>query len=147
MAFGATTQPPAPHGFGHEALFYEGTAAFLAHVTPFVRDGLDAGEAVLVVVDVDKIRALRDDLGSAAAAVQFADMAVVGANPARIIPVWRAFLSEHAGGDRASGASANRSGRSAGATSSSESTRHESLLNVAFADATPWWLLCPYDTS
>ncbi|MEX2394431.1 MAG: anti-sigma factor RsbA family regulatory protein, partial [Actinomycetota bacterium] len=27
------------------------------------------------------------------------------------------------------------------------SKRHESLLNLAFADASAWWLLCPYDTS
>ncbi|MBN1092964.1 MEDS domain-containing protein [Blastococcus sp. TML/M2B] len=42
---------PAPHaaaGFEHEALFYRDDDTFLAGVVPFVREGLDRGERVVV---------------------------------------------------------------------------------------------------
>src|SRR5258708_521441 len=35
--------------YQHEALLYQGTADFLHHAVPFIRDGLEAGEPVLVV--------------------------------------------------------------------------------------------------
>ena len=36
----------------------------------------------------------RSDLGPQEASVRYADMAEVGANPARIIPAWRDFVDE-----------------------------------------------------
>src|SRR4051812_37253811 len=76
-------------GFRHEALFYAGAADFVDATSAFIRDGVAAGEPVLAVVDEVKIEALREALGDEADAVVFADMADVGANPARIIPAWR----------------------------------------------------------
>jgi len=134
-------------GFRHEALLYSGEADFLIGTVAFIRRGLEAGEAVLVVESPAKVAALRRELGEDASSVHFADMSKVGSNPARIIPAWREFVAEH-GRD-------GKGLRGIGAPIWAERTpdelvecqRHESLLNVAFAGGLPWRLLCPYDIS
>src|SRR5262245_14796500 len=82
--------------FRHEALFYDGDDEFVALSAAFLRDGIENGEPSLVVVSAPKIGRLRAELGPLAAAVQFADMAEVGRNPARIIPAWHAFVATRA---------------------------------------------------
>jgi anti-sigma regulatory factor (Ser/Thr protein kinase) len=142
----ANTEAPDGRGseaFRHEALLYSGADGFMDGTLPFVRDGANAGDAMLVVVDAAKIERLRDALGADADAVEFADMADVGSNPARIIPAWRAFVDAHPG-RRLRGVGepiwAQRS-----AAELVECQRHEALLNLAFADAAGFTLLCPYD--
>jgi anti-sigma regulatory factor (Ser/Thr protein kinase) len=137
---------PAPDGFCHEALLYAGLPDLLAQTVPFIGDGLAAGDPVLVVVSAEKIDALRAELGDDADAVHFSDMEEVGGNPARIIPIWREFVREHgAEGRRLRGIGEPISGRRS-PDELIECQLHESLLNMAFADSPPWWLLCPYDT-
>jgi anti-sigma regulatory factor (Ser/Thr protein kinase) len=133
-------------GFRHEAMLYNGWPQFLAGTVGFIRDGLAAGEPVLVVESREKIDRLRDALGDDAERVMFADMADVGANPARIIPAWREFVDVHgADGKRLRGIGEPIwKGRTDDELV--ECQRHESLLNVAFAGGQPWYLLCPYDT-
>ena len=135
---------PHNESFRHEALLYAGQSGFVSGTLPFIRDGLASEEAMLVVVSQEKIDLLRHGLGSDADAVHFADMAEVGMNPARIIPAWYDFVNEYRG-RRLRGI-----GEPIWASRSSaeliECQRHESLLNVAFAEAPAWWLLCPYDT-
>ena len=133
--------------FRHEALFYGDRTEFLAGTVPFITAGIAEREPVLVVESRQKIDLLRDALGGQAEAVLFADMAQVGANPARIIPAWQDFVSERgAEGRRLRGIGEPIwSGRTPDELV--ECQRHESLLNVAFGDGQPWWLLCPYDTS
>src|SRR5919206_3552005 len=82
--------------FRHEALFYAGRDDFVRRTAAFLRDGIEAEEPALVVVDAAKIALLREELGDAVAGVQFADMAEVGTNPARIIPAWREFVTRSA---------------------------------------------------
>lgn len=131
--------------FRHEALLYASRDEFLAGCLPFVRDGLHAGEPVLVVEAAERSDLLRGALGTDAERVVWADMAEVGANPARIIPAWRDFVDRH-GGKRLRGIGEpiwnGRDSEELG-----ECQRHESLLNVAFGDGQAWWLLCPYDTA
>lgn len=133
-------------GFRHEALLYAGDSDFLRRTGAFLRDGMEAGEPAFVVVEALKVDLLRDELGPDADRVRFADMADVGRNPARIIPAWHDFVAEHAGttpGIRGIGEPI-WAGRPA--VELVECQRHESLLNLAFADADDFWLLCPYDT-
>jgi anti-sigma regulatory factor (Ser/Thr protein kinase) len=133
--------------FRHEALLYAGEVDFLTGVLPFIRDGVAADEPVLVVVSAVRIGLLRSALGPDADRVAFADMADVGANPARIIPAWRDFVSANDVDRR----SARGIGEPiwAGRTPAElvECQRHETLLNLAFAGVPAWWLLCPYDTT
>ena len=132
--------------FRHEALLYAGMADFLAGTVPFVRGGVEAGEPVLVVETGAKIARLRAELGSDAKSVVFADMADVGANPARIIPAWRDFVNNHGGAGRRLRGIGEPIWNGRNPIELVECQRHESLLNTAFATGDPWWLLCPYDT-
>jgi len=127
------------------ALMYAGDDGFLDGTVPFVREGVERGEPVLVMVPGRKLDPLRSALARDARRVLFADMTEVGANPARIIPAWRRFVSEGAReGTRMRGVGEPIwAGRSA--EELVECQRHEALLNVAFADAAPMDLLCPYD--
>ncbi|HET9781061.1 MAG TPA: sensor histidine kinase [Candidatus Dormibacteraeota bacterium] len=132
--------------FRHEALLYSGNQSFVAGCVPFIRDGLDAGEPVLVVESAGHIELLRAALGADAEQVRWADMNAVGANPARIIPAWQDFVAEHGGdGKRLRGIGEPISNERS-ADELIECQRHESLLNVAFGKGPAWWLLCPYDS-
>jgi anti-sigma regulatory factor (Ser/Thr protein kinase) len=133
--------------FRHEALMYAGMADFLAGTVPFVRGGLEAGEPVLVVESAAKIALLRAELGPDADGVLFADMAGVGANPARIIPAWRDFVVQQGGAGRRLRGIGEPIWKGRSSDELIECQRHESLLNTAFATGDPWWLLCPYDTA
>jgi anti-sigma regulatory factor (Ser/Thr protein kinase) len=131
--------------FVHEAFFYRDPAEFLQGVLRFIREGLDAGEPILVVLSAAKIERLRDALRGDAELVSFADMAHVGANPARIIAVWRQFVDENEGRPIRGIGEPIWAGRSD--PELAECHRHESLLNVAFADTPMFRLLCPYDVT
>ncbi|MGI8794519.1 MAG: anti-sigma factor RsbA family regulatory protein [Acidimicrobiales bacterium] len=137
--------PAVPHDlFRHEALFYRGLSDFLAQTVAFVREGVDAAEAVLVAVAAHKIEAMRAALGAEASSVTFVDMSQLGVNPARIIPAWVDFLDEVPAGQGARGIgepiTADRP-----PLEIDECLLHERLLNVAFEDGRPWRLACPYD--
>jgi anti-sigma regulatory factor (Ser/Thr protein kinase) len=144
----ATASAPRRHRrtFSHEALLYAGDDEFADATLAFLRGGLEADEAMLVVVSAAKIAMLRAELGIDADRVQFGDMGEIGTNPARIIPAWREFVDAQPGGGAFRGI-----GEPIWAARSpaelAECQRHEALLNLAFADSAPWRLLCPYDTT
>jgi anti-sigma regulatory factor (Ser/Thr protein kinase) len=133
--------------FRHEALLYSGWAEFVAGTVPFIREGVKAGEPVLVVESAEKINMLRIALGDEAGAVMFADMAGVGGNPARIIPAWEDFVSRHGASGRRLRGIGEPIWKDRSPSELVECQRHESLLNTAFAHGRPWTLLCPYDTA
>ena len=147
MSAFAPISGPALAPYRHEALFYDGLDGFVAGVVPFLLDGIAAREPMLVVVSAEKIARLQAALGADAAHVTFADMADVGANPARIIPAWREFLTDHADSGRPLRGVGEPIDATRGAAALAECHRHEALLNLAFADAPGFWLLCPYDTT
>ncbi len=130
--------------FSHEVTFYQGPEDLGRTVAPFVLDGVERGEPVLVAMVPDRAAALEDALGTAAAAVEWVDMAELGGNPARIIPAWRRFLVENQdlGPFRGVGEPAWPGRRP---VELEEAELHEALLNVAFDGGPPWRLLCPYD--
>jgi anti-sigma regulatory factor (Ser/Thr protein kinase) len=132
--------------FRHEALLYEDLDAFVDGARAFIEGGLDEDAATLVVVHPAKIDALRAALGAEAASVEFADMAVVGANPSRIIPAWRDFVTRHAGTGRPLRGIGEPIWAQRTPAELAECHIHESLLNLAFAEGPAFWLLCPYDT-
>ena len=135
--------------FRHEAILYEGETEFLEGVAAFVIDGLAAGEPSLVMVSAEKIDALRGRIGADGdGLVEYRDMSVVGANPARIIPAWVAFAlaQEQRGVVRMRGVGEPIwPGRAAAQLE--ECHWHEALINTAFAHLQGFWLVCPYDVA
>jgi len=131
--------------FEHEALLYRGDEDFLAGLLPFIREGLERDDAVVVAEPRARTDQLRDALGSDAGDVEFLDMAEIGANPGRIIGVWvgRLDAATRAGRRlRAVGEPAFPGRRPAEFV---ECTLHELLLNHAFGAGPAWRLICPYD--
>lgn len=132
-------------GFRHEALLYEGSVDLVEQGSRFIAEGLDAGEPTFVVIDAPTIGELGARIGRHPL-LTFADMTLVGANPARIIPVWQSFVDDFAPGRRLRGIGQPVwSGRTP--QELVECERHESLLNLAFSGSANMWLICPYDVS
>jgi anti-sigma regulatory factor (Ser/Thr protein kinase) len=143
----STAVAQSPEAYLHEAFLYAGDAELVDGVSRFARGGVEAGEPVLLVLGARKLDMVRQALGDDGRAVQFADMADVGANPGRIIAAWKRFVE--------TGVAAGTGMRGVGEPIWAERTgdvlaechRHEALLNVAFDSAPAWWLMCPYDTT
>src|SRR5512144_1155458 len=91
----------AADGFRHETVFYRHDEDFLAGVLPFVRDGLESDEAVIVAAPPVRLDLLRDALADDAGAVQLLDMTEIGLNPARIIAVWQSVVEDNVRAGRA----------------------------------------------
>jgi anti-sigma regulatory factor (Ser/Thr protein kinase) len=136
---------PGDDVFRHIALLYSGERAFVEAAAEFIRDGIAAEEPSLVVVSQRKIDLLREELGPTASRVCFADMNDVGTNPGAIISAWDDFVRDAlAEGQRVRGIGepvhCERS-----EDEMTECHHHEALLNLAFADAPGFQLMCPYD--
>jgi anti-sigma regulatory factor (Ser/Thr protein kinase) len=138
-------EPRIDAGFRHEAFFYAGIDEFLAWAVPFVSEGIDAGDAILVAVDELKIRRMQAELGERAGAVDFRVMPAIGRNPAVIISAWVQFVEEHASDGRGLRGIGEPVWAERNSAELEECERHERLLNVAFAHGRPWVLVCPYD--
>lgn len=132
--------------FEHHALFYSGLDGLVRAVVPFIKEGVDRGEQVLVALRHDALEAVERALGGLATRVDFVDMGELGANPACIIPEWRKFLEDAAGEGPVRGVGEPVwSGRRD--VEMQEAVLHEALLNLAFEDGPAWQLMCPYDVS
>lgn len=136
--------PDATVALEHDALLYAGMEEFVRGTSAFVLEGLRRDEPVMVAVPADRLPRLREALGAGADRVAFADMTVLGRNPARIIPALRAWLDQYPGRRTRFVGEPIWAGRTRDEVA--EATWHESLLNLAFAD-TPTSILCPYDVS
>ena len=82
-------------GFRHVAWCYQTPADYVAVIEEFVRAGQARGEPVLVAVPFAQLPPGWAVPGSPQ--VTLTDMAEMGRNPARIIPVLRAFCDRHPG--------------------------------------------------
>jgi anti-sigma regulatory factor (Ser/Thr protein kinase) len=130
--------------FVHEALFYRDPGQFLAGTVPFVLDGLEMGEPVLVAVPQRNVDLIKAELGAKAEAVEFLDMTTAGRNPGRIIPgVLTTFANTHPTPVRIIGEPI-WAGRSA--VEYPACVQHEALINTAFHGRRAA-ILCPYDTA
>ncbi|QES46954.1 sensor histidine kinase [Streptomyces venezuelae] len=139
--------PPAPAGpgaFVHPALFYRGQEEYLAGVGGFVRTALAAGEPVLVAVPGPRLDALRESLGdlATAAGVSWTDMTRAGRNPGRILAALQDFADRHP--DRPARIVGEPIWPGRTRAEVLEATRHEALINTAFAGRRAT-VLCPYD--
>lgn len=141
-----TTAPlRAQQSYRHEAYLWHRREDFVSGLAPFVLEGLEAGEAVMVAVTPEHIEWLRDELGAAAAEVCFVDMVELGRNPARIIPAWQEFLDRSCAHGRPARGIGEPLWPGRGLEEVRECQLHEALLNLAVDPQLPFWLLCPYD--
>lgn len=127
----------------HAAFLYQSMDEFLAGVAGFVSAALEEGAQVLAAVPGAKVSVLRDQVGDRAHRVRWADLAMIGANPARIIPAIRTFTG--AFGGRAFCVH-EPVWESRTAAERREVLRHEALLNLAFTGE-PVTIVCPYDAA
>ena len=125
------TAPVLAQKFEHAAVLYDGTDEYLDAVLGFVGAGLERADPVLVAVPGPKGGLLREHLGGQAGRVSFADMTELGANPAWIIPRVAAFADAHRG--RAVRYVGEPAWETRTAAELCETTRHEALVNLAFA--------------
>lgn len=132
--------------FSHEAFLYADLGEFLDQACGFVREGLESDQAVLVATGGERLAAMRS-LFAGEPGVVLADMAEVGANPARIIPLWREFVDGNTGAGRAVRGLGEPIWAGRTEAELAECHQHEALLNLAFAGAPAWRLLCPYDVA
>jgi len=133
--------------YRHECWLYRGDSEFVAAVSPFIADGLARDQPVMVAVPEPRLHAVRDALGCDAEKVVWADMADLGANPARIIPAWREFTEKYRDPWRPIRGIWQPIWAGRGPAEIVEAQFHEALLNMAVPPDTPLWLLCPYDTT
>ncbi|HJQ86053.1 MAG TPA: MEDS domain-containing protein [Propionibacteriaceae bacterium] len=82
--------------YRHEAFLWHDASDFTAGIVPFIRDGLEAGEPVMVAVSALHMKWLWDALDGQAD-VEFVDMEELGRNPSQIIPAWQQFLNTRSG--------------------------------------------------
>ena len=140
----ARTSPPLR--LRHDALFHGGGAeGFAREAVPLVERALRVDAPVLVATAEDRLAALRERLGGAAARVTFAEIRSLGANPARIIPAMADFLHglPWDGPEPLAVVEAVWAERSADELE--ECRRHERLLPLAFSAGRRWRLVCPHD--
>ena len=126
----------------HLAFFYDDERDYLSYLSAFAIAGLRSGEPVFVAVPGRKAELLRERLGAESHLLRYGAITETGRNPARLIPELRAFIDEHRGRRVRYVSEAIWPGRSAAELC--EATRHEALMNLAFA-ASAATIVCPYD--
>ena len=137
--------PRSQQSYRHEAFMWRDADDYASVLTPFVEDGLAAGEAVMVAVVRRHANWLRQSLGTQARKVKFVDMAKLGRNPARIIPAWQKFVDQHSGYGRPVRGVGEPIWAGRRPEEILECQLHEALLNLAVDPKIPLWLICPYD--
>ena len=140
------TNPDAARGhrrFVHDVMLWSGTRSFVAAAADFVRQGVLAGEPVLVALPAARLRAVEAALGEQARRVRFAEMESLGSNPACIIQAWLDFVAE--AGNRPSRGIGEPLWAGRSSVEVSECQLHEALLNDAIPPTAPLWLRCPYE--
>ncbi|MFI7064721.1 anti-sigma factor RsbA family regulatory protein [Kribbella sp. NPDC050124] len=134
-----------PTGFQHGAFVYTSDEEFVRLATPFVRDGLATGAAIVAALPPARIAVLSEALGAESKHVGFVDVTEAGRNPARLIPLWRDVIEQHRG--RAVRGIGEPAYASRTAEEYDEALLHEALIGIAFAADTNFRLLCTYEAS
>lgn len=133
----------APGTFAHEAFFYRSDEGYVAALVPYLREGLQHGEAVAVATAPARIDLLRDALGADARAVVFLPDHDWYVRPVATIAGWARMVS----GAVARGRSRARlvgEVRFGPAEKHPGWVRCEAAVNRALAGL-PARLVCPYD--
>jgi anti-sigma regulatory factor (Ser/Thr protein kinase) len=129
----------------HDAFVYSSEDEYLARSVPFIRDGLEAGEGVIVANTRPGLAAMRDALGPDAQMAMFADVSESYTRPARALAAYhRVFAARLKGtptlrvvADVQFGPDPREWDMWMG---------YEAVFNRSFAHL-PVWVWCTYDAS
>lgn len=135
----------SPPPLRHSALIYESDEEFVGGAAPFITEGIERSEFVIVVTPERQANLLQDALGDAGRAVQFKDGSEWYGSPSSALNAYRALLKEQI----ESGTHWIRIVGEATWAGWSEAKaerwmRYESMVNLAFASA-PASIMCLYD--
>ena len=138
--------PPArdQQSYRHEAFLWHDAEGFVAGLVPFVEEGLELGEPVMVAMIDEHASWLRDALGSRCRTrCALSICACSDATRPRIIPGWQHFLDAEAADSRPTRGIGEPIWAGRRAEEVLECQLHEALLNVAVDPKTPFWLDLP----
>lgn len=122
-------------------MFHRGRDELLAEASSFIRDGLAADEPTVALLSGETLEPLRTELGTVGERVRLEDVAVLGRNPARILPVLQELVDRHREPVRIIGQTIWPGHSDAAIT---EAIRHERLVNSVLA-TTDALIVCAYD--
>lgn len=140
-------ESPAHHGpFSHQALLYGSDDELLAGAVPFLAEGVERSERVLVVASPRRIRPIREALADQAAAVEFIDSPTWYGSPAVALRGYRKLISDSIGAGFPWVRVVGEAVWSGHAKSSAATwIRYESMVNLYLASL-PATIVCLYDT-
>ncbi|MGN6794998.1 MAG: anti-sigma factor RsbA family regulatory protein [Streptosporangiaceae bacterium] len=127
----------------HLALVYADPGEYVGVASGFLRAGLAAGARALAVVPAERHAILRAALNRSGGDLDFADMSILGENPARIIPAIEALAFR---GSRPVRVITEPIWPGRTPAEIREATKHEALINLAFAGCDAQ-ILCAYDAT
>jgi anti-sigma regulatory factor (Ser/Thr protein kinase) len=129
----------------HHALVYESDDEYVARAVPFLREGLEGGEACMVSNTRDGIATLREALGHDADRVAFFDVSSTYTRPAHAVAKYYGTFLEHLRSAPSVRAVAN--GQFGPTPADWEQwTAYEAITNLAYSHL-PVWVLCAYDST
>jgi transcriptional regulator with XRE-family HTH domain len=143
---GGTTTAGPPPLLEHRVLVYGSGDEFVGAIVPFLREGLERSDALLVVTVQPCKQAIADEMGADADKIEFAGAADWYSSPADTLRRYRTFIDGRLEAGfkwvRIVGEPvwADRS-----AAEIAEWTRYEAIINLSLA-AAPATILCPYDS-
>jgi anti-sigma regulatory factor (Ser/Thr protein kinase) len=123
---------------------YASERDFLAGALPFLRAGVEAGDAVLAIGGRVNLRMLRECLGAEAAQVEFIEDTAFYHHPARTLAQCLTFVDELAARGRRLWLLGEPIWHGRTPVEVADWQRVEAIVNVAFA-GTGASILCPYD--
>ena len=128
----------------HSAFFYEDDDEFVKATLPFITEGLEREEAVVVVTTPAKLNLVREGLADAAKEVELVDGPAWYTTPHDTLVRLRAILRDHIAAGRSwSRVIGETSWKGRAAEQIDAWVRYEALVNLALATA-PATVLCPY---
>jgi len=140
---GGVGHPPAG-GFPHDALLYDSPDDLLATVTPFLRDGLDAGDAAVLAVRPATAAVLRGALDDDPRVLLVDDDLVYGRRTPAAISAFRRLAEDNSPGGGSRVRLVGEIDVGASERTWLEWARYEAVINEALSGSDLWGL-CLYD--
>lgn len=131
---------PVPHA----ALFHEGDGELVDASLPYLEEGLDRGEAVVVALPPEHLDLIAKSLGTAAAEhVGFVDITTLGRNPGRVLPELALYQRDH-GRHRRVRALGSPVWPGRTPVELDACREHDALMNLVLPHV-PATVMCPFD--